>query len=832
MRTRLTPRLSFMAISTAVSCTHCGLPVPDGLLVDGTGDQFCCAGCRTAYAIIHTHGLDRYYALPQQRDRPVQPSGRSYAEFDHPAFHALYVQRTGDGLDQIELYLEGVHCASCVWLIERLPLILPGVARAELQVRRSLATIEWDSATVSLSAIAQQLDTLGYRSHPYRGVRRDAVRRAEDRAMLVRIGVAGAIAINVMLAALALYSGWLGDMEREWERLFRWTSLVLVTPALLWPGRVFFTGALAALRTRGLTMDVPIALGLAAGYVRGTINTVTDTGPVYFDGLAMLTFALLVGRYLQARGQRAAADSTELLYSLTPRSARVVRAGGISEDLPAEALAPGCMIDVRAGESFAADGVVEAGSSAVDMSLLTGESRPAHVSPGAQVFAGTLNLSSGLRVRVTEASESSRVARLMHDVEESAQRRAPVVQLANRLAGVFVAVVLILAAATWVGWAFFDQSRAVDNAIALLIVTCPCALALSTPLAVSVAIGRAARRGILVKGGDALERLARPSTLLLDKTGTITEALARVVAFEGPEWVKPIVVAMEEHSNHPIAEALRRSWPTDRRVQDADIGAVHDVEVVAGKGVSARVGMRNVRVGSASFCGTTAPASCGTAFTPVFVTVDDAPAATIWIGDAIRGDAPAAVARLRERGWRLGILSGDAQSVVTAVGDTLGIDRADCMGDAVPETKLELVRSVRAKGDVVMVGDGVNDAPAMAAASVGIGVHGGAEACLQTADVYLTRPGLTPLVELTEGARRTMRIIRRNMVFSLIYNVIGASLAIAGVLTPLIAAVLMPASSLTVLVASWRSRTFDPPADASRDRVRRWREIVPMVACQ
>ena len=800
------PSIALSAVPERASCVHCGLEVPAGAVDPDQSTQFCCAGCKTAFSILHEHGLDRYYEFAEQRGTPVRLTGRTYEDFDHPAFHELYVRLRADGLAEVDLYLEGVHCASCVWLVERVPLIVAGVASTELDIRRSMARVIWDPRALPLSTVARGLDSLGYPPHPFRGVARDAIRRREDRAMLVRIGVAGAIAVNTMLAALALYSGWLGGMEHEYERFFRWISFALVTPALLWPGRLFFSSAVAALRTRTLHMDVPIALALGAGYVQGAINTMRDSGPVYFDGLAMLTFLLLVGRYLQQRGQRAAADSAELLYSLTPSTARVVDGDGNVRELPPQALMPGMLIDVRAGESLGADGIIVSGRTQIDSSLLTGESRPVAAAEGERVFAGTVNIAAPIRIRVEESGETSRVAKIMRQVEESSRRRAPVVATANTIAGYFVAAVLALALVTFVIWSFVDSSRAVDNAIALLIVTCPCALALSTPLAVAVAIGRAARSGVFVKGGDALEQLAAPSQIVLDKTGTITEARTALVAWNGPEWVKPLVLGIEEGSSHPIASAFRAAWPT--------IGARQacDSEHVMGGGIEASVDAHRVVVGSPRFVHAR---SCGAApaidasLTPVLVAVDGKIVASAGIGDPVRTDAAESIARLRARGWVVSILSGDAPSVVQNVGLQVGVERSACTGGASPETKRDTIEAARSRGPVVMVGDGINDAAAIATASVGIGVHGGAEACLASADIYLTRPGLSSLVHLTEGAARTMRVIRRNLAFSLLYNLVGAALAMRGQLTPLVAAILMPASSLTVVIASWRARTFD-----------------------
>lgn len=799
--------------NTPRSCAHCGLAVPGG---SPTGDDcdsaFCCSGCETVYAMLHTHGLDQYYTLPERSETPAQTSGRSYEEFDHATFASLYVRETPDGLSRTELYLEGVHCASCVWLVERVPLLLTGVARAELSVRRSLATIEWDSRVLPLSAIARMLDKLGYQSHPFRGVSRDAIRQRENRSMLARIGVAGAIAINVMLAALALYSGERNGMEDSYQRFFRWVSLLLTLPAFIWPGRVFFTGALSAFRTRSLHMDVPIAIALSAGLVRGAVNTVTNSGPVYFDGLAILIFALLVGRFLQLRGQRLASDSAEMLHALAPSSARIVEGERI-RDIPTAALLPGMVMDVRAGECFAADGTVTHGSSSINTALLTGESRPTRVNVGDAVFGGTQNVEAPIRVLVEAAGESSRIARIVQQVEESALRRAPVVLLANRLAGVFVAVVLATALITFaVKWQYAPE-RALDDAIALLIVTCPCALALATPLAITVAIGRAAGNGILVKGGDALELLSVPSTLVLDKTGTLTEGHTTLVSWSGPLWVQPLAHALETGSPHPLAAGFRRAWG------ETSVLSATQSQHVAGNGLEGIVSGRHVRIGSPRWVTEHASAvSCemhsalhalGAELTPVFVAVDNEVVACAGLGDAIRSDALASLRILRKKGWLTVMLSGDSPAVAAEIGKTLEFDAADVSGGNTPEDKLAYIELCKAGGKrVVMVGDGVNDAAAIAAATVGIGVHGGAEACLANADVHLTRPGLTTLVELIEGTERTARVIKRNIAFSVAYNVIGGGLAIAGVLTPLIAAVLMPTSSITVVLGSWMSRTF------------------------
>jgi len=827
-------RVSAAATMVIADCDHCGLPVPRGLIEAGAQRQFCCRGCFAAWGILHEHGLEQYYRMPERRSAAVAPSDRGFEEFDHPAFESLYVHRRDDGLLETDLYLEGVHCASCVWLVERVPLLLPGMARAELDVPRSRVRVSWNPDDMTLSGIARTLESLGYRPHPFRGARAAQQRAAEDRAMLGRIGVAGALAGNTMTVALALYAGWFSGMEGAYQQYFRWLSLLLTAPALIFPGRVFFQSAWAALRTRTLHMDVPIALALGAGFVRGAINTARGTGPIYFDGVAMLVFLLLVGRFLQSRAQRAAADSAELLYSLSPATARLIDSGRTRE-IPVEALLPGMTLEVRPGETLPADGVVVRGSSSLDVSLLSGESRPQRAAEGTPVYASTLNLSATLCVRVEQAGETSRLGRILREVEAGALRRAPVVRMTDRMSGAFVAVVLVLAAVTWWWWSSRDPSVAVDHAIALLIVTCPCALALATPLGVTVALGRAARAGILIKGGDALEALGRGGCMVLDKTGTLTRGRNLLASWDGPDEVRAWVLALERHAAHPVAAGFMAAWPA------LTVPEARDVRHTTGGGIEGEVEGRHVVVGSPAFvtartaCTTVdasartgspdaaavhrtadvpinpAPPDDAISLTPVWVAVDRRIVAHAGFGDVIRPEAAATLASLRRHGWELELLSGDDPAVVTAVGDALGFPPAARRGGVSPEGKLALVEAAAARGPVVMVGDGVNDAAAIARATVGIGVRGGAAACLAAADVFLSRPGIDGLDALTLGARRTLGVIRRNIAFSLAYNVVGATLAMMGLIHPLLAALLMPASSLTVVLASWRSRTFDVP---------------------
>jgi Cu2+-exporting ATPase len=805
---------------TDVRCTHCDLPVPAGLIDPDADEQFCCNGCRMVYEAIHGCGLQRFYELKDEADpkQRATTTGKGYEPFDDPAFAKLYVKQPQPGIKSIELYLEGVHCAACVWLVERLPYVLDGVLEARLDIGRRLAHIVWNDDRVTLSHIARTLDSLGYPPHPYRASAMREARQREARKHLIRIGVSFACAGNVMLIAFALYGGMFTGIEEQYRRFLQLVSLGLTVVAVLWPGRVFFVGSLSSLRTRVMHMDVPVALALTLGTVWGAINTFRgpEGGEVYFDSITVVILLLLVGRWIQHRQERAAHDAIELLYTLTPATARRIDSDGTVREAPVEALIAGDRCELRAGDSVPADGVLVDGTSEFDTALLTGESRPVTILAGERVHAGTVNTGSRAVMEVRAVGADTRVGRLMQMVEQFAHERPPIVRLADRVAHWFVITVLTLAAGTVVLWLMIDPSQAVEQAITLLIVTCPCALGLATPLAIDAAIGRAARGGILIKGGAALEQLARPGVLVLDKTGTLTEGTMRLIEWRGDDSVRPAIVAIERQVAHPIARAFI----------DAFVDTGSDLRSVAarqllGGGVLGEVDGESIIIGSPAFvrertdrvpdwARTAEGDYLDRALTPVLAARCGEVVGVAGFGDPVLDDAAESIKALRSMSWRPRILSGDHPAVVDAVGDSIGIDKDDREGGASPEHKAEVVRAMtRDTQPVVMVGDGVNDAAALSAASVGLAVHGGAEVSLATADVYMSRPGLRPVVELMRGARRTLGTIRLNLGLSLAYNAVTATLAIAGLINPVIAAVLMPLSSLTVVTVSARARTFE-----------------------
>ncbi len=808
-------------------CDHCGLPVPAGMVNTDAEIQFCCNGCKLVYETIHSCGLDQYYKIKENIDtkEPGVTTDRYYEPFNDDAFQDQYVSKTDEGICHIDLYLEGVHCAACVWLIEKLPAIIPGIIEVRLDMRKQVAHIVWVDDAVQLSRIARSLDSLGYPVHPYRVSQMEEIKKKEYRQHLIRIAIAGACMSNVMVIAFALYGGMFSGMDMSYRSYFRWVSLAITLIAVLGPGKTFFVGALSSFRTRMMHMDLPVAIALTAGTVWGGYNTITNQGEIYFESITAIVFLLLVGRWIQHHQQQAAHEAVELLFTLTPSTARLIVDENETKEIPIEALKPEDHIIIRAHDAIPADGIIIEGHSTVDLSLLTGESKPIPIKPGDMVHAGTINLTTQVTMKALTTGAETRVGRLMNMVEQFAQNKPPLVMLANRIAHFFVIAVLMLAGFTLIFWLFISPespTAAIEHTMAMLIVTCPCALGLATPLALIVAIGQATKQGILIKGGEPIEQLNTPGIILLDKTGTITRGQLRLVKWMGDETLKPIIVAIEKNIAHPVAAAFLKAFQTqDANSDTLDHQYNTNVTHIPGQGIRATVDNESILIGSEAWITSQVTNQIpewileqikiytNDALSPVLIAVDDTITGIAGFGDPILDDAPDAIDKLRKMGWAVGIISGDHDAVVKAVARQVGIDEPDCKSRVNPEQKAEIViQEMKKYQTVVMVGDGVNDAAALSAASVGIAVHGGAEVSLAAADIFLNRSGLTPIVELLQGSKRSVQVIKRNFAISLLYNVIAASFTVAGLVNPLIAAILMPLSSISVVTLSYRSRIF------------------------
>ncbi|MEL7498969.1 MAG: heavy metal translocating P-type ATPase [Planctomycetota bacterium] len=811
--------------STSIRCSHCELPVPSGLLVEGAEQQFCCGGCRVAFQLIHDAGLDTFYDMAE--DSPslasLDPTPGDYLEFDQPEFQQKFVKTINGEVSETTLALDGIHCAACIWLIEKLPQIARGVNQAELNWAKQTVTLRWQTGQIRLSAIAQTLMQLGYTPHPIRASEHEDRRNRENRIQLARIGFAAAVAGNNMLIAIALYLGMFSQMGSAVETMLRVASCIIGMVALLGPGRIFLKGALSAIRTRTPHMDLPIALGLTVGTFAGLINTIRGSGEIYFDSLSVLIFFLLVGRWIQFRQQNRAVDSIEMLYRMTPKRTRKW-INNVAVETFVDQVNVGDHLEILPGDLIPVDGVVVHGESRIDESIMTGESMPVPKTTGDPLLAGTQNQQSVITMVATSTHDDTRLSSIMGLVEKASSNKPKIVQWADQVGGRFVTIILIVAFITLVTWITLDAAVAIDRTVALLIVACPCALALATPLAIAVALGRAASKRIMIKSGDVLQSLDRPGIIWLDKTGTLTQGRLAVVQWDGdPQW-QSVVANLETKSNHPVAKAIVQEFGTSDFAEP-----VTSIVESEGQGIVGTYQNQQVFVGNTSWMQEhqipitesfqqISNEQLQLGYSPCWVAVDGRLVAVISMGDRLRHDSRSAIEAIRNECWQVGILSGDHPSIVHQIADQLDIATEMALGGLSPEEKVDHVHeSHQTYPTVVMVGDGVNDSVALAAATVGIAVHGGAEASLSAAPVYFADEGLRPIMNLLGISRSARRTMTLNLAISLIYNFAGATLAFLGFIDPLVAAILMPISSLTVVALSLTSGKAATNADSIED---------------
>jgi Cu2+-exporting ATPase len=787
-------------------CAHCGLPVPPGLMKPESV-SFCCAGCEAVYAILHETNLDDYYALREElgagKQGPARVTGKSFSYLDEPEFLKRYAEPRAEGRVAIRFYLEGVHCAACSWLVEKVLLEKQRVAYAHLDLGRSVVEIVFDPITTKLSGIAQVLDRFGYTPHPLEDDSVSRARKKEARSLLLRMGVAGSMAGNIMLLAVALYAGEFTGIDPEQANLFRWVSLGLALPAVLYSALPFYRGAIAGLRAKMLHMDLPISLGIIAAFSVSVAATVMSRGEVYYDSLSVLIFLLLVGRLLLSRATARAADAAETLMEQAPQTVRR-DIDGIITDVPLAVAEAGDTLLFLPGDVVTVDGVALQ-NGWVTEAHLSGESDPLLKATGEAVYAGSQVVTMPLKLQATAIGGFTRLSQLAEMTRRAATERAPIVRLHDRIAGYFVATVLILAAATALIWWQLDPSKALWNVAALLVVTCPCALGLATPVALSVAMGRAAKRGIFIKSSDALERAARVTHALLDKTGTLTSGKMVVLTAtfapgstdsEEARIMKQIA-ALERFAIHPIATALHGIANPNLPVSDV---RAHP------QGIEGKIETNSLVIGSKRLMlelEQHVPAWANDLKANVFVAINGKVVAAFMIADPISPEAGQALRMLTDRGISVELLSGDNDAEVQRVANALGIRQA--RGEVTPEMKLARIAELESSGtSTAMFGDGVNDAAALSRATVGVSAADAADVARSAADVFVSRRGPEAFAELVSLSRNTLFTIRRNVVIAIAYNALGAGLAMTGLISPLVAALLMPFSSLTVLTLAVR----------------------------
>ncbi|MGE5169886.1 MAG: heavy metal translocating P-type ATPase [Rudaea sp.] len=804
------PAAARTVASARSACFHCGdenpAQTPWRATIDGVDASFCCAGCLAVAQTIRAAGLSAFYARREGASpRSDVAAGDAERTSEAAAAEGLIVD-AGGGLREVALLVDGMRCGACVWLLETWLARQPGVASVAVNFATRRARVRFDVGSADLRAILDAFSRVGYRAYPYDPARREALVRRESRTLLLRTALALLGMMQVMMFAVPAYLSADG-VAPEYRRLLDWASLALALPVVGYCAAPFFAGAWRDLRTGRPGMDVPIALGVGAAFLASAFATVSGEGAVYFDSVTMFVALVLAARWLELRMRERAGDALEATARDLPATAE--RLDGYPErrvtcTVAATRLVRGDVVRVPAGAIVPADGVVLEGRSSVEEALLTGESWPRAKGIGERVLAGSVNRESPLTVRVDAAGEATTLAHLARLVERAAAERPQVARLAERVATVFVACLLALAAATGVAWWFLDPARALPVAIAVLVVSCPCALSLATPAALASAAGALGRRGILCVRPDALERLAGVTHVVLDKTGTVTTGHLRLGGVEPAGGVDAdrcvaIAAALERGASHPLARAL-----DDRAAGDV---VARDVVATPGQGVEGTIDGLRYRFGRADWVaalGGVVPGDDALApATRVGLAAEGRYLATFRFDDAIRPEAASLVAALRASGIGVTLLSGDRADTVGDAARAIGV--ADWRADASPDAKRAFVAALQGRGArVAMVGDGINDAPSLACADVSIALGSAATLTRWTADIVVLGDDLARVAFAVDAARRTFRVIRQNLAWAALYNVVAIPLAATGHLSPLAAAFGMSVSSLAVVANAWR----------------------------
>ena len=714
-----------------------------------------------------------------------------------------YVKHLGSGLSHIDLAVEGVSCAGCMSKIERGLSAIPDVTLARVNLTDRRIALEWKRGNLDPSRFIDRLAELGYKAYPFETVRAEAVEAENSRYLLRCLGVAAFATMNVMMLSVPVWSGNVSDMIPEQRDFFHWLSALIALPAAAYAGQPFFRSAFRALSTRNVNMDVPISIGVTLALAMSVVETFRHADHAYFDAAIMLLTFLLVGRYLdQSMRLKTRAVAGNLAALKAETATKFISDDEISE-VPVAAIHPGDIVLLRPGERSAVDGTVIEGRSEVDQSLITGETLYTSAEQGTAVYAGSLNISGTLRVRVSAASEGTLLVEITRLLDNALQARSRYVQLADRASRLYAPFVHATALLTMLGWVLAGATwhDAVITAIAVLIITCPCALGLAIPTVQTVAAGAMFRAGVLLNSGDSIERLAEVDRIIFDKTGTLTLPELDVVNSAGiPKHVFDLAGRLALASHHPVAAAVARASNAK--------SPLAEVEEEPGQGVRAFLDGKEVRLGRPSFCMADRLANEILSLDPEVsvVAFSHSDARYVFaVRQRLRPDAQATVSALQARGLMVEVLSGDREPAVRAAAHTLGI--SEWRAGVTPADKIARINDLKRQGfKVMMVGDGLNDAPSLAAAHVSMSPISAAHLSQATADLVFLGTKLAPVVAAIDYSRKALHLMRQNLWLAVGYNFLAVPIAISGVVTPLIAAAAMSGSSVLVMLNALRAR--------------------------
>lgn len=808
-------------------CFHCGLPIRANerfsLMVDGVSRQFCCPACRAVAEIIVAGGFGAYYQRHQTTGVAARTvAAGSYAAFDGERFQRQHVMEVAQSSERgrrchVRLLIRDIHCTACIWLLERYLIRIDGVERVRASLTEQLLELDWNPERVKLSQLCDALAALGYRPEPFSAAALQSVQREEKYYLLRRLGVAGVCMMQIGMLSIALYAGAFDSMEEAYRSLLSWVAGLLSLPVMLYGAQPFFRNAWNSIPRRQLSMDVPVALALLLAFVASWRALLSGVGEIYFDSISMLTFLLLCGRFLEMQARHFNARGSQDVLSVLPLTAWCPDERGRLECRPVEDISPGQQVVVKAGEVVPVDGRLLSGAGTVNEASLSGEFGAVSKQPGDVVLAGSVNGALALQLEVTATGGALQLNRINTLLMEARQHKPRVIQQVDRLAGVFVTVVLILAASCYLLWLAHDENRAFWVALSVLVVSCPCALSLATPAVLTAATNRLRRAGLLVTRAHVWEGLAGLGDVIFDKTGTLTQGALQVSSIEllddrlDRSNCYRIAALLEQQSEHPLSRAFVLR-------DDDDLPGVRNFQQQRG-GLAGEIDGQLYRLGNEAFAAELyagqvaatlaqdeAHATPGTAMVyqqVLQLATPQGPCCRFILQDEVRNSAAACVADLQARGLKVHVLSGDSSAAVQQLASSLGAGQA--VSGASPEQKLAYLRSLQHDGrKVLMIGDGINDVPVLAAADVSIAMSTASELAKTQADAILLGDDLQKIGVLLDTAQKARRGIWQNLAWALAYNLLAIPLAGAGYLAPWMAVIGMSLSSLVVVLNALR----------------------------
>ena len=811
-------------IASPEDCFHCGLPLNGAtysLVIDKQAQPMCCLGCQVVAQTIIDNGLDdfyRYRTEPSARPDSVVPDVlEQFLVFDNDSVQKSFVKQ-GENESEASLIVEGVVCAACVWLLEHHLQKLSGVISFRVNLTTHRAVVVWDKQQLALSQILLKVQQVGYQAHPFDTGRMHRLHDDERKLSLRRIAIAGIGMMQVMMTALALYIG-ADSMSESAQQMLRWAGLIITTPVVIFASSIFFKAAWRDLRRKHLGMDVPVSIAILAAFTASIWATITGSGEVYFDSVTMFTFFLLLGRYLEMSARHQAGKVADELVRLLPATASRISADGVVELVSVSELEVGDVVSIKPGEVVPADGVVIEGQSSVNESMLTGESVPVLKSEGVLLSGGTVNVESPLMMKVEALGEETMLSSIVRLLNRAQMDKPKFATLADSVASYFVFIVLLVSILVFVVWYNIDPDQAFWVTISVLVVTCPCALSLATPVALTTATSNLTKMGLLTTQGHALETLSKVTHVVFDKTGTLTTGKLMLVnqqsftvranQFNDSEQLLSLAAGLESASEHPIGKAIYAA---------SEVRYVcGELKNIPGKGIEGEYQQTKYRIGTLDFVSEwlspevlidvyQLPINKEALTTVVYLASQDVLLAAYELEDQVRDDAAKTMQQLEQAGYQTTLLSGDKLEVAEKVGRQLGVGKVEA--GKLPSQKLEYLKQLQSEGHVViMVGDGVNDAPVLAGANVSIAMGEGSQLAQVSADMVLMSNRLELLPEALRVSADTKRIILQNLAWALSYNILALPMAALGFLAPWAAAIGMSFSSVFVVLNALRLRS-------------------------